>query len=244
MTLTLKDLIKNGILNELAALFHEQEMADMLLDLIDFPVAMRPIFPNNGRTLGYWREICNQIQSGAVREGTDLQPLIDATVGIYPANPVFHQYCSDRTQPNNPNNQPSNTSQSSSSASQTQQADHNLFIISIQGRDDAAHLLASARVVAPGQSISPEHISLRFSGNGVVLLGLNNCNSEAVASFAGGLQTILQSNQNSVRVNIFSRPKRFLEGLPLGHSGGLYTIRQNARIICVLSNRVVDEFSC
>ncbi len=42
----------------------------------------------------------------------------------------------------------------------------------------------------------------------------------------------------------FSRPKRFLEGLPLGHSGGLYTIRQNARIICVLSNRVVDEFSC
>ncbi|MBW4635065.1 MAG: toll/interleukin-1 receptor domain-containing protein [Iphinoe sp. HA4291-MV1] len=113
MTLTLKDLIKNGILNELASLFHEQEMADILLDLIDFPVAMRPIFPNNGRILGYWREICNQIQSGAVREGTDLQPLIDATIEIYPANPVFHPYCSDRTQPNNPNNHPSNTSRSS-----------------------------------------------------------------------------------------------------------------------------------
>ncbi len=116
MTLTLKDLIKNGILNELAALFHNEDMANILLDLIDFPVALRP---DNDRTLGYWREICNQIQSGAMQGGTDLQPLIDAALELYPANPTFQQYCSDRTEEN-----PDNSQQPSSSSSETQQTNN------------------------------------------------------------------------------------------------------------------------
>ncbi len=69
-----------------------------------------------------------------------------------------------------------------------------------------------------------------------------------LVSLSDGLNVANESGTNLFRsvgdVYTISRPKRFLEGLPLGHSGGLYTIRQNARIICVLSNRVVDEFSC
>jgi hypothetical protein len=66
-------------------------------------------------------------------------------------------------------------------------------------------------VVAPAQNILPENLTLRFSGNRVVLLGVNNCSSDAVASFAEGLQTILQSNQNSVRVNLLTEdPQPYL----------------------------------
>ncbi|OUL34970.1 hypothetical protein BV372_12750 [Nostoc sp. T09] len=206
MALTLKDLIKNGILNEFAVLFHDETMANLLLDLIDFPAGMRSQFPNNGSTLGYWREICQQITNGILPQGTDLQALIDEAADLYQSNRIFNQYRSDRTYPPNPNNnQPSSTPQA------PQASNSNLFTILIQGRDDANNVLASAGVIAPGQSILPENITLRFSGNGVVLLGLNNCSSQAVASFAGGLQTILQSGQNQVQVSVLTEdPQPYL----------------------------------
>jgi hypothetical protein len=81
-------------LNQLVALFKEKEMAELLLDSIEFPEHFRPIFPNQGKNFGYWQEICRQIQNGVLPAGNDLQPLIDAAVSIYPANPVFQQYCS------------------------------------------------------------------------------------------------------------------------------------------------------
>ncbi|MEM7578395.1 MAG: CHAT domain-containing protein [Cyanobacteria bacterium P01_A01_bin.80] len=90
--MTLKDLIKNGILNQLATLFNTQDMADVLLDTIDFPVHMRPVFPQSGIVLGYWRGICSQIQNGALASGNDLQPLVDAAGDIYTTNDILKKY--------------------------------------------------------------------------------------------------------------------------------------------------------
>jgi len=208
MSLTLKELQKNGILNELASLFQNEDMVNGLLLTIDFPGSMRPIFPSSGRILGYWTEICTQIQNGVLphETGNDLQLLVDAAANFYPSNLIFSQYCTDRTHPPNPNNnQPSSTQQPQ------QGTNNNLFTILLQGRDDAANLLASARLIAPGQNILPENITLRFSRNDIVLLGLNNCSSESVASFAGGLQTILQSGQNQVQVSVLTEdPQPYL----------------------------------
>lgn len=90
--MTLQDLIRNGILNQLAALFNNKDMADILLDTIDFPLHMRPIFPQSGTTLGYWQGICQQIQNGALPSGNDLQPLVDAAGALYPGNDIFKKY--------------------------------------------------------------------------------------------------------------------------------------------------------
>ncbi|MGK7875973.1 MAG: ubiquitin-conjugating enzyme E2 [Xenococcaceae cyanobacterium] len=201
---------KNGIINQFAAVFQTQDRADNLLDLIDFPDLMRPPFPDNNRTLGYWREIGNQIQAGVLSTGTDLQPLVDAAATFFPSNPIFSQYCSDHNQPTEEN--PNNTEQATTSTSQAQPVSNdNLFTILIQGRNDATNILASAQVVAPAQSISPDNITLRFSGNGIVLLGLNHCSSDAVASFSEGLRTILRSNQNSVTVSVLTEdPQPYL----------------------------------
>lgn len=204
--MNLKDVITNKILNQLAALFNNEDRANILLDVIDFSPDQRPVFPTEGRIQGYWRDICNQIQSGIFPGGTDLQPLVDAAAQIYPSNPIFSLYCSTPSQCNNSNNnQPSNTLQTPPINN------NNLFSILIQGRDDANNVLASAGVIAPGQNISPENIGLRFSGNGVVLLGLSDCSSQSVASFAGGLETILQAGQNQVQVSVLTEdPQPYL----------------------------------
>ncbi len=90
--MNLKDLIKNGILNQLAISFNDEDMAYLLLNMIDFPGHMRPIFPNKGKILGYWQGICRQIENGVVPSGNDLQSLVDAAADIFPANPIFQKY--------------------------------------------------------------------------------------------------------------------------------------------------------
>jgi len=199
MTLTLKDLIKNGILNELAAVFHDETNANLLLDLIDFPNGRHPQFSNNNGPLGYWRGICQQIIDGILPvEGADLQTLINEASGLYQSNSVFRQHCSDRSP--SPNHQPPEPA-----------SNDNLFNILVRGREDANQVLASAGVIAPGQGIPTESITLRFSGNGTVLLRLNNCSSQAAASFAEGLQTVLQSGQNQVQVSVLTEdPQPYL----------------------------------
>ncbi|AFZ01312.1 effector-associated domain EAD1-containing protein [Calothrix sp. PCC 6303] len=201
MSLTLKDVIKNGILNQLAASCNDRATANLILNLIDFPGNRQIVFPDNGRVQDYWIHICNEIQSGVLPDGTDgFQSLVDAAADIYPSNPVFRQHRSDSNSNGNDSNQ-----QTSVNTSQTQTAsNNNLFRILIQGRDDANNVLASAGVIAPQQSILPENIGLRFSGKGLVLLGLSDCSSQAVASFAARLQTILQSGQNQVEVSVLT----------------------------------------
>ncbi|MBW4635064.1 MAG: CHAT domain-containing protein [Iphinoe sp. HA4291-MV1] len=90
--MNLKNLIKNGIINELAISFKDEDMANMLLNMIDFPGHMRPIFPQTGKVLGYWQGICQQIQNGVLPSGNNLQFLVDAAADIFPANPVFQKY--------------------------------------------------------------------------------------------------------------------------------------------------------
>ena len=209
MTLTLKDLLKNGILNELASLFQNEDMANGLLLLIDFPAEIRPIFPTSGRIVGYWTEICTQIQNGVLplETGNDLQSLVDAAANFYPSNPIFSRYCSDRTEENLSTPQPTN----STSSEEQESRNHESFTILIQGRDDAAQLLESAQVFAQAQNISRDSITLQFSRNDIVLLRLNNCDSNTVASFSQGLQTILQSGQNQVQVSVLTEdPQPYL----------------------------------
>ncbi|MEL6437942.1 MAG: effector-associated domain EAD1-containing protein [Cyanobacteria bacterium J06621_8] len=90
--MNLRDLIKNGILQELASSCNEKAMAELLLNDINFPGHMRPIFPTQGTTLGYWQEICQQIQNGIVPNGNDLQSLVDAAADYYPSNAIFQNY--------------------------------------------------------------------------------------------------------------------------------------------------------
>lgn len=91
-TMQLRDLIKNGILNQLAISFNNKDMADLLLNTIEFPGQMRPIFPTQGTTLGYWQEICQQIQNGVISSGNDLQLIVDAAADIFTTNTVFQKY--------------------------------------------------------------------------------------------------------------------------------------------------------
>ena len=209
MTLTLKDLINNGILNELAVLFHQEDIVNRLLLVIDFPTERRPIFPTSGQILDYWTNICTQIQNGILpsETGNDLQLLVNAAANFYPSNTVFSQDFSERIEENLSTPQPTNTTSSEEQESRNPES----FTILIQGRDDSAQILASAQVVAPAQNILPENITLRFSRNDIVLLGLNNCDSNAAASFSEGLQTILQAGQNQVQVSVLTEdPQPYL----------------------------------
>lgn len=90
--MNLQELTRNGIINELASIFNSKELADSLLDSINFPGHMRPIFPQSGTTLGYWQGICRQIQNGALSSGNDLQELVDVAADIYPNNSIFEKY--------------------------------------------------------------------------------------------------------------------------------------------------------
>ncbi|MEM8722122.1 MAG: effector-associated domain EAD1-containing protein [Cyanobacteria bacterium P01_G01_bin.39] len=90
--MNLRDLIKNGILKELANSCNDKVVAELLLNDINFPGHMRPIFPTQGTTLGYWQEICQQIQNGALPSGNDLQSLVDAAADYYPSNTIFQDY--------------------------------------------------------------------------------------------------------------------------------------------------------
>ncbi|MBO3459557.1 caspase family protein [Aetokthonos hydrillicola Thurmond2011] len=90
--MNLQELIKNGILKELTTSFNNEDMAELLLNAIDFPGHMRPIFPTQGTSLGYWQKICTTIQNGASPRGNDLQYLVDAAADIYPGNSTFQKY--------------------------------------------------------------------------------------------------------------------------------------------------------
>ncbi|OUL34971.1 hypothetical protein BV372_12755 [Nostoc sp. T09] len=90
--MNLQALIRNKILQELVTLFNNKEIADMLLDTIEFPGHLRPIFPQQGTPLGYWQEICKQIQYGALPSGNNLQLLVDAAAEFFPANPIFQKH--------------------------------------------------------------------------------------------------------------------------------------------------------
>ncbi|MEM9276378.1 MAG: toll/interleukin-1 receptor domain-containing protein [Cyanobacteria bacterium P01_F01_bin.143] len=102
--MNLTELTKNGLLNQLVASFRQSDMAEMLLDRINFPVYLRPRFPTRGNTLGYWQGICQQIQNGVLSTGNDLQPLIDEAAEIYQGNPIFQKYKSNSLNFNTTNN--------------------------------------------------------------------------------------------------------------------------------------------
>jgi hypothetical protein len=90
--MNLQEFIRAGILDTLAELFNTSESATLLLDSLGFPQARRPVFPNSGQTLTYWREVANLIGQGVLSSGTDLQVLIDAALDFYPNNPRLKNY--------------------------------------------------------------------------------------------------------------------------------------------------------
>jgi hypothetical protein len=94
--MNLQDLTRNGILNELVSSFNNQDMANLLLDTVDFPGHLRPVFPQSGTLLGYWQGICRQIQNGVLPSGNDLQLIVDGAAKIYPTNLIFRKYSSQK----------------------------------------------------------------------------------------------------------------------------------------------------
>jgi hypothetical protein len=183
--MNLQDFIRHNILNEFASVVNQEHQATLILDFIGFPQANRPAFPQNSQTQSYWREVCNLIVNGVLPTGNDLQALLDAALHFFPSNNVFSPF----------NNTPAAT---------TPPTQNDSFILSIRGRSDPDNVLNSVRLIAPSQNIPAENIRLRYAGNGIILLGINSSDSQAIAAFIQAVQTILQNNQNPVEVNLFT----------------------------------------
>lgn len=94
MPLTVADLQRSGVLDELAKVFNDVGAAHELLERIEFPLARRPVFANT-RPIWFWREVCQEIENGLTKGG--LRRLLDVASARYPGNlilrgmsPSFH----------------------------------------------------------------------------------------------------------------------------------------------------------
>lgn len=90
MTLTMQTLITNRLLDELANVFSNSGDADWLLWAIGYPPAARPQFETAGAPLGFWSNVCTQIDNGTVVGG--FEPLLAAAAGRFPGNERFSPF--------------------------------------------------------------------------------------------------------------------------------------------------------
>jgi len=92
MPLTYQDIIKKGILKELARVFSDPVNAGILLTSIGFPEGNIPQFPQGGNSQGFWDAVCREIGNGIIQGG--FEALLQEAAQRYPHNPVFSQYSS------------------------------------------------------------------------------------------------------------------------------------------------------
>lgn len=85
MQLTLRDVIQNGLLDELAICLGKGAIADMVLIAIGFPI--HRIGENPQNHLDYWLEIGKLIQSGVIEGG--FETLLHQAAQRFPSNPKF-----------------------------------------------------------------------------------------------------------------------------------------------------------
>jgi hypothetical protein len=87
MALTIRTLIANGLLDELAKVFSTPADADWLLWAIGYPPSAKPTFQGTGTPLGFWTTVCTEIDHGTVVGG--FEPLLAAASGKLPGNRLF-----------------------------------------------------------------------------------------------------------------------------------------------------------
>jgi hypothetical protein len=87
MPLTLQTMINNELLDELANCANSNTDARLLLTSIGFPAAYRPNFERAESVIGYWTDVCSQIEAGRTQGG--LEPLLAAAARKFPGNKKF-----------------------------------------------------------------------------------------------------------------------------------------------------------
>lgn len=87
MALTLQDMIRDRLVDELANRFTRQVDADILLAAIGFPAAYQPPFQ---APMKFWLEVCQSIDNGLVAGG--FEDLLAAASNRLPANPIFARF--------------------------------------------------------------------------------------------------------------------------------------------------------
>jgi ubiquitin-protein ligase len=122
-----QELVRSGLLDELAEVFGAEQPAQALLEDIGFPRGNLPAFD---RPTDFWRQVCREIQSGILAGGFD--ELRAAAARLYPYNRVFNGRSSEAVAPAAPTHAETGTSLIISGAHQT----HRLI--------DAARATASA----------------------------------------------------------------------------------------------------
>jgi hypothetical protein len=97
--MTFSEFIRLGLFDELVERVPSATTVRTILDQIGFPHGARPGFPNRSDTSDFWRTVCRSIEGGVLRDGPDLQPLVDAAAARYPGNPVFQRYRDNARRP-------------------------------------------------------------------------------------------------------------------------------------------------
>lgn len=85
MGLTLQDMIRDGLVDELANVFTREVDADIVLAAIAFPRAHKPQFQTS---IQFWMDICQAIDNGIIAGGS-LETLLAIASSRLPANPKF-----------------------------------------------------------------------------------------------------------------------------------------------------------
>lgn len=85
--LTVDNLMRQAILDELARVFGAASAIDLLLDRIGFPLHQRPHFGGGDTSQSHWRELCRQIAEGVTAGG--LEALLAAAAHLRPHNRLF-----------------------------------------------------------------------------------------------------------------------------------------------------------
>jgi hypothetical protein len=87
MPLTLRSLIDNGLLDELASCFTREADAYLLLTAFGFPPGRRPNFNKADSSLDFWYKIGEEIDNGVVADG--FEQLLSRAAARLPGNKIF-----------------------------------------------------------------------------------------------------------------------------------------------------------
>ncbi len=90
--LTITDLVKAGLLDELTKCFDEEHIAKDLLIRISFPRIHQPNFHKFNNPYGFWLKVCEKIESGILDNSqAGFEELVKQAMNIYKGNRKFQE---------------------------------------------------------------------------------------------------------------------------------------------------------
>lgn len=182
MPISYQDVINEGILDELAAVFQNPVNAGVLLAAIGFPRTRIPNFPEGGDALNFWTRVCELINNGVFEGGFDA--LIEAAAKRYPYNPVFARY---RTP-------------------EVEVPPQGAVSILVMGWSDPQDLINTARTLAQQQGMNPDTVNLGFANIEGVLLSLTDWTPDQALSLAKALAENSANTANPARTTVSTSP--------------------------------------